>query len=327
MVKIAILYTGEARTIETTISHFKQNVLLNENYHVFAVIQSNDTEFHNRLISENIGENLKSLEFYDNNNSEWENIRETQLKKMVISEVWCKELCEEWQNYLINSGSMIEYYQMHLAYKSLEKYENDNNIEYDFVLRIRTDVVIKDSFNFDIILNKNYITNLLYKIKEFFNSETLITDEILYTFMNIFYNEKRLLYDNLNFSNKIISEDFKQLLEIKEENEFIEKLLSYLLKGEYIITMRNNIVYFVNRKLMTSLNKLGITYGDYNLGNNDYWFNAESQLENICAINNIDFFSSCTNLEAMIYNYNHENYYNEDNNLKDDKFSFFIKRY
>jgi DNA-directed RNA polymerase beta' subunit len=60
----------------------------------------------------------------------------------------------------------------------------------------------------------------------------------------ITYNEKRLFYGNLNFSNKITSEDFKQLLEIKEDNEFIDKLFNYLLKGEYIITLRNNIVYY-----------------------------------------------------------------------------------
>lgn len=80
------------------------------------------------------------------------NLRETQLQKM--------NNCQDWIiNYLRNSGSMIEYYQMYLAYKSLEEYENNNNIQYDYVLRFRTDTVIKDKLDFDIMFDfdRDYI--------------------------------------------------------------------------------------------------------------------------------------------------------------------------
>ena len=84
---------------------------------------------------------------------------------------------------------------------------------------------------------------------------------------------------------------------------------------------------FIKRELMSDIYILGISYGKYIMSNNNYWFNAESQLKEICIINGIDFFSSVNELEdSSLYNYNKSNYYDIDNNLKDDKYSFFIKR-
>ena len=115
--KIAILYTGETRTIDSTIQLFKNNVLLNNNYHVFAVLQSNNIDLHDKIIKETIGDNIKNIHWFDKNNEEWLHIKEKQLNKMNIDECW--------KYYLSNSGSMIEYYQMYLAYKNIEKYKKN----------------------------------------------------------------------------------------------------------------------------------------------------------------------------------------------------------
>ena len=61
MKKIAIIYTGESRTIETTIQTFKEHILLNENYHVYAVLQSSNTELTEQLVRKNMNNNLKLL--------------------------------------------------------------------------------------------------------------------------------------------------------------------------------------------------------------------------------------------------------------------------
>lgn len=79
---------------------------------------------------------------------------------------------------------------------------------------------------------------------------------------------------------------------------------------------------------MIHINILGITYGDYTIENNSYWWNAESQLKIISYKNNIDFYGSVTELEGIsLYAYSHVNYFDENNNLLDTDFSFFIKRY
>lgn len=317
--KIAIFYTGESRTIETTIDLFKKNVLLNNNYHVFAVLQSNNIDEHEKFITEKIGDNVKNIHWFDKNNEEWLYIKEKQLNIMNIP--------DDWKNYLSNSGSMIEYYQMYLAYKYLEKYEKENNIQYDYVLRFRTDTIIKDTLDFENFnFEKPYIQKLLYKIKEILNIDTIISEKVLDTFMISFYNEKRLLYyDNL-FITKYISESYNKLLEIENEEDFIGCLAEYLKNGNYIITFRENVIYFIKRELMTHLHILGITYGDYKI-DHDYWFNAESQLKGICIHNQIDFYSSTTSLEdKSLYEYNGSNYF-VDGELKDDDYTFFIKRY
>ena len=319
MSKVAILYTGESRTIETTIQYFKNNVLLNNNYHVFALVQSDNIDYHHQIIMNAIGSHIKNLQWFDKNDQTWLQIREDLLQKINIP--------ENWKNYLNNSGSMIEYYQMYLAYQALEKYETENNIKYDFVLRMRTDVILKDTIDFDAIFEKTYVKNTLYKIKDFLNENTIISEKVLHLFMNSFYIEKRYLYKNMDLTKMIITQDLNTLLEISNEETFIDELVYYLKFGKYMVCLRSNIIYFLRRELMNDIYTLGITYGEYLDATNEYWFNAESQLDNICSKNNIDKFNSTTDLEGLsLYNYHHLNYFDE-NELKQDDYSFFIKRY
>ena len=324
MTKIAIIYTGEVRTCESTLPYFVENVLSDENYHVFSIIQINDInkeDFFKNLFRTTIGEHLKSLDFFDKNNIDWIHLRESLLRNMSISDYW--------KIYLRHSGSMIEYYQMYLAFKNLEIYEKNNNFTYDYILRFRTDTILKDKITFNTKeYNEEYIKNLLYKIKSKLSCDTIISEEILLHFMNIFYNEKRINYMKFYFDNKLISDNIKNILKITDENDFIKSLKTYINDGNYIITLRTNVIYFLKRELMDKIHILGITYGSYTSENNDYWFNAESQLKQICLINNIDFYSSTSSLEGQsLYEYNYTNYFDETNNLIDNKYSFFIKRH
>ena len=82
---------------------------------------------------------------------------------------------------------------------------------------------------------------------------------------------------------------------------------------------------------MEKIHTLGITYGKYQLPNHSHWFDAESQLKQMCAENDIDFYSTVTPLEgASLYNYNSSNYFDDAGDsraLKENApFSFFIKR-
>jgi hypothetical protein len=260
---------------------------------------------------------LKSLNFFDINNSEWVILREVLLNNINID--------ESWKNYLRNSGSMIEYYQMYLAYQNIEIYEKENNLTYDYILRFRTDTIFKDTINFNIkIYDENYIKDLLYKIKDKMNYENIYSYESIVTFMNIIHNEKRLEYKNLNCIEHNLP---KNLLEIKNIDELVKCILNYIKSSNYLIALRENVIYFANRETFKKINILGITYGCYKQENNDYWFNSESQLKKICTENNIDYYSSCTNLEGLsLYEYVYENYFDENNSLINSSYSFFIKR-
>jgi len=321
MPKIAIIYTGETRTCETTLPFFKKNVLLDENYDVFSLVQTDNHNHYEKLLRENIGGNLKSLEFFDKNNSIWTEIRENLLGNMNIS--------NEWKHYLRTSGSMVEYYQMYLAYKNLEIYEKEHNFSYDFILRFRTDTVLKDIIDFDYKkYNENSIKSLFYKIKEEMNYHSIISLETISHFMNIFYSKNRTNYEKISFDNRPISDRVQQLLNITNEEEFFTECKKYLLTGNYLIALRKNVIYFSNRESMNHIHTLGITYGNYVLQHHSHWFDAESQLTQICIQNNIDFYSSVFPLEGKsLYSYNHTDYFDENNELIDKEYSFFIKRH
>ena len=325
--KIAIIYTGEVRTIEKTIQYFKENVIINDNYHVFALLQTNNIEYFDTFVKDNIGNNLKYINWF-NNNEEWISIRESLLSQMPLQ--------DNWKNYLRNSGSMIEYYQMYLAYKNIEDYENTHNFKYDYIMRIRCDVILNHPIYFDWdSFTLNDVKSLLYEIKEINGFDSIISYDVINIFMNSFYHKNRILCKNVTFSNYQFSTQFKNLLIKNDENnenneeKFIQSMLDYLLTGNYAITFRKNVIYFMKRNLFTNISKLGITYGTaHKMNNNEYWFNAESQLEQIFIENDIDVFDSTTSLEgASLYSYNEDVYFENTVLKKTHEFLFFIRRY
>lgn len=320
MSKIAVIYTGELRTIESTIQLFKKNVLKNNDFHVFAVLQSNDNkDYYETFIKDILKDNIKSLIWLDKYDDKWVQIRNELVKNINIDNYW--------KNYLINSGSMIEYYQSYLSYNEIQTYEKINNINYDFILRFRTDTVLKDEICFDINkYTKEYIKQLLTQIMEFKSQKSFINKEVLTNFItSLFFKNRHTYCNNGCYINT--SKLFNDFLQITDEDIFIHKIHDYIIQGNFLIALRNNVIYFVKRNLYEKISILGITYGKY-IKNDTYWFNSENQLEQICIDNNIDLFSSTTQLEdSSLYKYNKQNYYNDDDTLKYDEFSFFIKRY
>src|SRR5437016_1048397 len=141
--KVAIIYTGKVRTMEKVIQIFKQNVLIDKNRHVFAVIQSDHYQHDLDIINNCMGKHLKHVEWFDQKNKEWIKLKTHLLFQMNVSQQWKQYLGE-------GSGSMIEYYQMYLAYLALEQYEIQNNIKYDYIIRIRTDCVITKPLHFNV---------------------------------------------------------------------------------------------------------------------------------------------------------------------------------
>jgi len=268
-----------------------------------------------------LGNNLKNIEWFDKTNELWLKLKEDLLTSIEIEEAW--------KNYLRTSGSMIEYYQMYLAYQSMEKYEKDNNFTYDYVLRCRTDVVVKDVIDFYKIMDINYLKTHCFNLKSQLTSLSMVSETFLNTFMFSFYNPKRLLYEMIEPNTFLNNPCFMELIKIREEDQFIDSIVEYIKKGKYMISIRKNLVYFVKRDQMSFIYPLGITYGKYKYEEDHYyWFNAETQLENICKKSGIDIFNTTTLLEELsLYQYEKGNYFNEhEDTLKEGGYSLFIKR-
>jgi hypothetical protein len=323
MKKIAIIYTGETRTIETTIQTFKDNVLLNENYHVFAVLQSSNSGLTENLIKIYMENNLKSYENFNKDDFCWNVIQHNLLNIIKINHFWY-----EYLKY--KSGSMIEYYQMYLAYQKIVDYEYRENFKYDYVIRIRCDVIITHPIYFDWdSFDESYIKQCFEEIQKQQNYENLICPDALIIFMNSIFFKNRIYCTTKIENNCIISSDnFKIFLQTNNEKIFFSMLKEYLNKGKFLITLRQNVLFFIKRKYMTFIAPLGITYGMYKMKDNELWFNSENQLKQICIENDIDIFDSHTKLEVeSLYEYNENNYYKDSNLIKNNNFIFFIKRF
>ena len=332
---VAILYTGEFRTCFKTMQYTKQNILLNDDVHVFATIQNANTNECNEFITTNFGLNLKSLIHFNKSETLWNSIQDELLNKMSLP------INTTIYNYLKKSGSMIEYYQLYLSYQSLLEYEKSQNIKYDYVVRLRTDVIYTQplTFNFinlsildikeqlQIIKNITKETNLLSlkNIKILLNNLLVETNKILRYSAN---------YGNIDFHSN--SDNFNKILNDIEndndvndnENNILESIHSFLNNGKYIITLRKNVFFIIKRDWFSEIANLGITYGAYKNNNNAYWWNSESQLQEICLQNNITIFDSTILLEDnSLYKYNNDNYFNENNKLQEDlQCLFFICR-
>lgn len=317
---IAIFYTGMVRTMSTTIGFFKKNVLKSEEYHVFAVLQYQDDYLsHESFVRETLGNNLKQITWLDKNNEKWVHMR-NHVETMPITDLN--------KDYLKTSGSMIEYYQAYLAFQAMIRYEEERNIHYDFIMRFRTDTVLKDDICFT--HTRQSIEDTIRKIQEKTGLPTIINQTVLEMFMRVFMIPERIKYDCIQTRTLLSGTRFHDVLECKEEQDFLEALFDYVQHGSYFVSLRENLIYFMKRQDFTKICNLGLTYGQYYVAEIDdgFWWNAESQLRCICFLNQIDYFSSTTCLEDLsVYNYESQNYYEKEGELKKGDFSCFIKRH
>ena len=221
---------------------------------------------------------------------------------------------------------MIEYYQLYLSFNNLLTYENVNNIKYDYIIRLRTDVIYTKQLNFDFlnitnedILNKlqnismitnNIIFNSIENITLFFNNLLLLNNGIILNKLNCENND---MFINDKYLYKIINNEY---LSNKDLNKLIDFINYYIKKGDFILTFRKNLFFLIKRDLFLKIKDLGINYGLYKDIDNEWWFNSESQLQIICRYNNISIFDMTPKISGLsLYNYNKNNYFDKDNNL------------
>jgi len=132
---------------------------------------------------------------------------------------------------------MIEYYQMYLAYKQIELYENNNNFKYDYILRFRPDTVLKNKLHLN-FTDENYIKKLLEKFKLRFNNTSLNIQYFQYIISYLLF-DNRIDYIEVNDFQYNFLDD--KDINYNSENEFINSIISYLINGKYIIIY--NIFY------------------------------------------------------------------------------------
>ena len=319
--RIAILYTGEERTMRNTMPFFQKHILTTNEVDVFAVIQSGDAEGIGSFLRENVP-TLKSLRFFHRDDAVWHTLRENLLQTMNIS--------DSWKNYLRNSGSMIEYYQLYLAYQGMIKEEYERNIQYEYIIRCRTDVVYTRPFDFSwTTIQEEEILNRFKAIQQK-TGEPMNSQNTIQTFMNTLMHPKRLHSEFCDNTALINPDDttLNAILQETDETQLVKRMKEYIEHGRYILTLRANIAYLLKRPFASLIPAIGVMYGLLRSKEYVQWFDAESQFKIFCMHYGLSTFESFTRIEnSSMYEYNVDNFF-DGGVLRDrDDMLFFIMRH
>ena len=306
--KVAVIFTGALRTIKKTIRYFKQNVLLDSDVDVFACIQ-NDTSTPNSewesWIREEMGEHLKIIMWFSpDEHQDWASIRDK-----LISHL---NLIDRWKNYIKTSGSIIEYYQLYLAYLKMCSYE-DTHQRYKYIIRVRTDTIFAKPIDFHWL---NWTDSEVEERIQTINNELTLSNIEVTPKNTLSYFMSTIISDDLipNIQN-IISRYIPNQYGVIPTTAL--ELNQYIKTGAYILVIRANNLYVVSRESFNLIPTLSYMYGFLKSPHNDeYWYNAENQFQSACYFSGLAVFDYNTLFEdKSLYEYDEKRYFDLNFNV------------
>lgn len=288
----AIILTGALRTIKKTIRFFKRNVLCSTDRHevaVFACVQ-NDTQESDASWTEwlkgEIGPCLLdvtwfSLEKYPG----WVAHRDLQLEHLILD--------ESWKGYLRKSGSMIEYFQLQLAYMKMCHTESKGGFRYNYVVRARTDSIYAKPVDFHWLDWSEEFIQVRWalietELRAMDADVTVASQDVFKYFMCTLWSDS--VIPNIPF---IMTEHVPCPTEPsgKGFDYTPAGIRKYIQEGRYMLTIRKNNLYVVRRDLFHFIPSLGTMYGFLRSPHSDaWWFNAEGQFRDACYYSCVSIF-------------------------------------
>jgi hypothetical protein len=306
--KVAVLFTGALRTIKKTMRYFKQNVLLNSDVDVFACIQ-NDTSTPNSewesWLRNEMGENLKIITWFSlDEHQDWISIRDK-----LISHL---NLIDRWKNYIKTSGSIIEYYQLYLAYLKMCSYE-DTHQRYKYIIRVRTDTIFAKPIDFHWL---NWTDSEVEERIQAINNELTLSNIEVTPKNTLSYFMTTIISDSLipNIQNILTRYIPNQSGVIPSS---AAELNQYIKTGAYILVIRANNLYTVSRESFNLIPTLSYVYGLLKSPHNDeYWYNSENQFQSACYFSGLAVFDYNTVFEdKSLYEYDEKRYFDLNFNV------------
>lgn len=306
--KVAVLFTGALRTIKKTMRYFKQNVLLDSDVDVFACVQ-NDTDTPNSewesWISLEMENHLKLITWFSpDEHQDWISIRDK-----LISHL---SLIDRWKNYIKNSGSIIEYYQLYLAYLKMCSYE-DTHQRYKYIIRVRTDTIFAKPIDFHWL---NWSDSEVEERVQTINNELTLSNIEVSPKNTFSYFMTTIISDSLipniqNIMARYIPNQYGAIPSTAVE------LNQYIKTGAYILVIRANNLYVVSRESFNLIPTLSYMYGFLKSPYNDeYWYNAENQFQSACYFSGLAVFDYNTLFEdKSLYEYDEKRYFDLNFNV------------
>lgn len=318
--RVAVIYTGQLRTIQKTISFFKKNVLLNPDVHVFACLQHDAIESIDKSTSwirEELGDHLKVLQWFNPGDGTFLAFREHLLHDLDIA--------DGWKGYLRRSGSIIECYQLQCIYHSLFRHETKQGQPYDYIIRCRPDTIFCKPLDFEWLqYSEHEIQNRLKQIDEVCTSKgmELTPSKQFDIYMNTLLH-KNITMDLVNPSYR--SYHTKSFIEPQSPLQ----IQNFVQNGRYILTFRTNLLYIVKREFFYMIPCLGTMYSLFKFPHfeHPHWFNSETQFQGACYYSDLTIFDYESKTESdSLYNYDESRYFTDEKELKGDSLVYLLIR-
>ncbi len=283
--RVAVILTGALRTIKSTVRFLRRNILEavgpGSLVDVYACIQNDTTT---------------------TTNSEWEAYLHTALRGHLRHVEWyAPSLCNDYQvtkarllkrleaplaplhyaHRLLNvGGSLLEYYQLYLAYLRMQEAELLSGEKYEYIVRTRTDSVFLRPVNFKWLQwSEADVQSRWERIDAGLTAKsgTVSSSEIvLQAFMStLLFDDPVPILQGL-FMPSSFTLDACAPLPLPTRDTMVQ----YLRTGKYILTLRRNNLYIVRREYFT-LQPIALAMGYGTLaqvpGAKDHWWDAEGQ--------------------------------------------------
>lgn len=295
--RVAVILSGALRTIKKTIRYLKANVLLTAEHDLFLCVQNDTSQSEEEWMTwwrQEVGPWIRSLIWFSKDRmADWATHRERLLSHMPLE--------ESWKAYLRNSGSMIEYAQLHLAYLDMVEREYRCGWRYDYVVRARTDSIYTKPVDFHWLRwTEEEVEARMNQIREGLRAVHKDPQSVATYFMATVLSEDVLSnLQNINASS-LLSPTESAL------PDSAAALKDYLHTGRYMLTLRKNNLYVAPRTCFYMIPSLAHMYGQFRSPYSDnYWFNAEGQFRDACYYSCVSVFDYTTDFEEKSLEYAH----------------------
>ena len=342
---IAILFTGQIRTLEKTISNFQKNILENNpNHmiHVYAVLEYSH-ELDNQT-PENQNQKQQYIQKYEQifqqyththlKKIHWISSQDEDLKKHKTQVLQNLHISDGWKDYLGNrSGSISEYYQLNIGIDLIEEEQQKNpQIKYDYFMRTRCDIMFPNPITFDPLGENNETLQKRYQAIQQIYPQANPMALFCYFMESLTYpfpfppNARFMLDADPNYHEKYVLESYlpdhiQDITEVFDPfSEIHEPEKHSILDFPSTSIHRQNLIYISKMPILKHIyEKKEVNETKYEKGiktsnekEKDYWFNSENQyLSHILQKESKVITNSYSYLEEeSLYHYNPTNYQN-----------------
>lgn len=250
---LAVLLTGQYRTFDRTWQLIHKHLLQPNDARVFVFAEHSDPEAARAAIVDRWRDHVGSCTVLPSTRTEdYHHILVHLLKSKPAIQAEAMHKAGFNQNYLVSSGSVLEYYQFLRAYDQMLAYERQHDVKFTVVVRSRLDVVF----------------TVPLELRSFFSTNHAETTEAEFTSLGVPLVAER--QHAWIYRNQIRNPPSTRRLQ----------------ERDVVWTFRKNVVWIGRREVMDRLYPLLYWYGTY-VTDSPYSFNSETQFNEFCFAHNI----------------------------------------